>query len=1099
MASVLLDVGDVNRSLAGTLEAIREWLRTCTCVESEEDENLFGLNERAAALQMVVRVLAETHGAWQLYHDGLTKPEPWMAHIKAPRASTIESMWEKYTGGVGSSAVIPLADDGEDHRVERVVADGDLKSETHPTSHKPSGKLLGFLRGKSRIGRPAFYKPVSDQVAPESPASPPKLTKGLTPPRPANVSRLGSKKDVPPKPGKKSVVEVRLAAPLTPSKAPVSPSSPSPPSIPAASPGSEAAQLVANSGGPSTSGPPRLTSSHGGPQSHDLNSSHQSAPLSALSNSPDESLTESPPKNGPLSSGIAKAKTFSNPPARASRLEKSCSAREPASLARMGLPPASPSTDHLVRKDSLNSGSDQSPNALPHLSHVGPMHVGLSGPLQQPPPAWGGEPGGGGSGVLYPRTTMSPLNGHLSDYDRLAFHGMPPRPVPHIGSSPSPMNQAGARHPLPGVNHRRRVTFQHNANYAPNISHSGPPAYSTDGKEGQGGKLPRMSLKETLESRKDSAEAADAEFINGLVAKMGRNSLGRKNNTMTGVPADTAKAAYGGSVGRKNDMVTGVSDEFSRGGMQQHRRSRSMEGGQAFDLAAFANGEQHPEMGDGINSQSIATNGEGSPPPALAVPAQRVDYTAHGRGDRTGPNMDGNERPGNDIAQQEEEHSGGRGGGGKGRGGMDHSGTSGGERTRPGVTASSLGIERSGTIPPATRVGSGVLLPVTRQISGGSGALLPTGGSGRLLPNYGPGDGFAAAEDSYGYHNPAARFSRSMSARHDSAYDGRNGARGPSAHGMGSGNDREFRPQQQQTRENHRRAQSVSFQQGLGPGRGQQHGGGDRRQHATGAAYQQHAGGRGHDRSRSDNWQSTNSGRQQQANRGSYQHDGTESLPPFQDKYGDRQSNDGQWQAVEDDDIDEIPVAAVIDDAIDAIPVQPALDYSYEGSYDNTYEGTYDDDYEAGYNEQRPSYYDNAPGVRRGQSQGGGNMQGGNGGGGHYAVGEQNMHHGGHPGSMYQGGYPPHHPHQNPHQHQNQHHHYQQQQQHHQQAARRVPSGVGSSRQEADAQWEEALQAVSSTMGRKVSLLLTEEELQDLDVNQTMGRGTGGASGHYRR
>ncbi|CAI5951855.1 unnamed protein product [Closterium sp. NIES-65] len=97
VADRISDVADVHALFPGLLDDIREWLRFCDCVDPDDEENEFGLNQRAGAADVALAIIAQAHASWQLLTDDSPPPSPWSPANLVLSARVLQEKWRKYT------------------------------------------------------------------------------------------------------------------------------------------------------------------------------------------------------------------------------------------------------------------------------------------------------------------------------------------------------------------------------------------------------------------------------------------------------------------------------------------------------------------------------------------------------------------------------------------------------------------------------------------------------------------------------------------------------------------------------------------------------------------------------------------------------------------------------------------------------------------------------------------------------------------------------------------------------------------------------------------------------------------------------------------
>eukprot|EP00897_Mesotaenium_endlicherianum_P008758 jgi/Mesen1/7910/ME000420S07042 len=108
-APFINDGDDLQKMMPGCLDSIREWLRTCTCIEIGEKGYAFGMHERALSQQETVRIVSQTHASWQIYVDSHPPVSKWsLPRANAMTEDTYELIWEKYCQNA-SDSTLPLS------------------------------------------------------------------------------------------------------------------------------------------------------------------------------------------------------------------------------------------------------------------------------------------------------------------------------------------------------------------------------------------------------------------------------------------------------------------------------------------------------------------------------------------------------------------------------------------------------------------------------------------------------------------------------------------------------------------------------------------------------------------------------------------------------------------------------------------------------------------------------------------------------------------------------------------------------------------------------------------------------------------------------
>ncbi|CAI5491190.1 unnamed protein product [Closterium sp. Naga37s-1] len=97
VADQISDVADVHSMFPGLLDDIREWLRFCDCIDPDDEENEFGLNQRAGAADVALAIIAQAHASWQLLTDDSPPPSPWSPANVVLSARILQEKWRKYT------------------------------------------------------------------------------------------------------------------------------------------------------------------------------------------------------------------------------------------------------------------------------------------------------------------------------------------------------------------------------------------------------------------------------------------------------------------------------------------------------------------------------------------------------------------------------------------------------------------------------------------------------------------------------------------------------------------------------------------------------------------------------------------------------------------------------------------------------------------------------------------------------------------------------------------------------------------------------------------------------------------------------------------
>ncbi|CAI7807238.1 unnamed protein product [Closterium sp. NIES-54] len=160
VASVLESMEDVEASFPGSLNDIREWLRTRDVLQSN--------GRHAADLPFVSEplgperahaVVARANATWQLFVDQNVPAEPWAPPAAVLNGSFLESIWKrKYMGDCAPSAAIPVSQPAHlqqqqqaENAAQKAAAEavsGALVEEK-PANGKWGGKLRGIFRTKS--------------------------------------------------------------------------------------------------------------------------------------------------------------------------------------------------------------------------------------------------------------------------------------------------------------------------------------------------------------------------------------------------------------------------------------------------------------------------------------------------------------------------------------------------------------------------------------------------------------------------------------------------------------------------------------------------------------------------------------------------------------------------------------------------------------------------------------------------------------------------------------------------------------------------------------------------------------------------------------
>lgn len=126
---------------------------------AEDEENVFGMNERAAGVEIGLEILVEGHAAWQLFHHSLPIPQPRLPRGNVLKPATLESLWSKYTEQVAYHFPIPVCDSG----MGGVEEGGRVGSRGGTVGANQGRKLLRFPTYNSRFTRPAFFKTSGDK------------------------------------------------------------------------------------------------------------------------------------------------------------------------------------------------------------------------------------------------------------------------------------------------------------------------------------------------------------------------------------------------------------------------------------------------------------------------------------------------------------------------------------------------------------------------------------------------------------------------------------------------------------------------------------------------------------------------------------------------------------------------------------------------------------------------------------------------------------------------------------------------------------------------------------------------------------------------
>eukprot|EP00897_Mesotaenium_endlicherianum_P001270 jgi/Mesen1/1170/ME000124S00201 len=141
LAGALHDADDVVRRMAGLVDELKDWLRTCDFVDPEDTKHRLGLNERFAKRSQAVQVLAETHSAWQVLVDLLPPPRP-------AAGSTYERTWRATIQKESAdTSAVPLSEPDPDalsgqHSRRQPSRLFQREALTHLLSEEPAAKRL---------------------------------------------------------------------------------------------------------------------------------------------------------------------------------------------------------------------------------------------------------------------------------------------------------------------------------------------------------------------------------------------------------------------------------------------------------------------------------------------------------------------------------------------------------------------------------------------------------------------------------------------------------------------------------------------------------------------------------------------------------------------------------------------------------------------------------------------------------------------------------------------------------------------------------------------------------------------------------------------
>eukprot|EP00271_Cylindrocystis_brebissonii_P023700 TRINITY_DN997_c0_g1_i2.p1 TRINITY_DN997_c0_g1~~TRINITY_DN997_c0_g1_i2.p1 ORF type:complete len:826 (-),score=95.77 TRINITY_DN997_c0_g1_i2:707-3184(-) len=98
MAPILWDWTDLETQLPGLLELIRDWLKTCLCVQSGDKESILRLH-RPASLPRTLAKITEFHESW-VYFQSRRKTTTALPHLPPSlpiTAQLLEATWQEYT------------------------------------------------------------------------------------------------------------------------------------------------------------------------------------------------------------------------------------------------------------------------------------------------------------------------------------------------------------------------------------------------------------------------------------------------------------------------------------------------------------------------------------------------------------------------------------------------------------------------------------------------------------------------------------------------------------------------------------------------------------------------------------------------------------------------------------------------------------------------------------------------------------------------------------------------------------------------------------------------------------------------------------------
>eukprot|EP00850_Spirogloea_muscicola_P011375 SM000070S21341 [mRNA] locus=s70:422688:424664:- [translate_table: standard] len=121
MADICHDIRDLERIMPGTVDEIREWLRTGNCLDVHDQENLFGLNERAGDQCYAQDVIQQTHSSWLELMAGSPHLLSWLPRLKHIPLSSYKQEWPVMKG---------------DELLSRITASDKLDTPTGAARHR---------------------------------------------------------------------------------------------------------------------------------------------------------------------------------------------------------------------------------------------------------------------------------------------------------------------------------------------------------------------------------------------------------------------------------------------------------------------------------------------------------------------------------------------------------------------------------------------------------------------------------------------------------------------------------------------------------------------------------------------------------------------------------------------------------------------------------------------------------------------------------------------------------------------------------------------------------------------------------------------------